>query len=100
MHNGLAQPTSQERVFLHGSNDTALRRMLEEARRLAAQSRLLALNSACEAAGACSETQAAEEMGVLGGAAAQAITEAEKVAAAVELLLQQMQSAPSITGTL
>ncbi|MBK6631457.1 MAG: hypothetical protein IPG33_10660 [Betaproteobacteria bacterium] len=100
MHNGLSHLPSQEITFPHSANDTALRLALEGVRRLAAQSRLLALNSAFEAAGASREAEAAEEMNALGGSAAQAIAEAEKMVATVELLLQQMQSAPCKTGTL
>ncbi|MCL4681996.1 MAG: hypothetical protein KJZ92_12015 [Rhodocyclaceae bacterium] len=74
--------------------DAALRRVLEEARQLAEQSRLLALNTAFESAGAAGDDDA------LGGEACHAADEAAKVIGAVERLLQQIQSAASLPGTL
>jgi hypothetical protein len=100
MNNGLAHQTSQENGFLPSANDTGLRLALEEARQLAAQSKLLALNSALESANACRDPGETEEMDALVGSANQAIAEAEMITAAVERLLLQMQSSPSISGAL
>lgn len=98
MENALARQIHNEAFLPIGTAEAALRLALEEARQLAAQSKLLALNAALESAGACGEAEAIWEMDVLGGAAGQAIDEAEKIAAAVELLLQQIQSASNLSG--
>ena len=100
MENALARQDANEASLPMGVHEEALRLALEEARQLAAQSRLLALNAALESAGACGEAEAVREMEVLGGAAGQAIDEAEKIAAAVELLLQQIRSASALPGPL
>ncbi len=100
MNNAMLRQASQEEAFLPGTHETALRLALEEARQLAAQSKLLALNAAFESAGACRDTGAAEEMDALGGSAGQAVAEAERVASAVELLLLQIQSTSSLSKPL
>lgn len=83
-----------------GAQEFALRQILEEARRIAAQSRLLALNAALESATACREPAAAAEMDALGGSAGRTVAEMERVAASVELLLQQITSASALSQPL
>lgn len=100
MENALVQRRPQDEAGAPGAAEMALRLALEEARQLAAQSGLLALNAALESAGACREAGAAEEMEALGGSAGRAAAEAERIAAAVERLLQQMQSASAASGPL
>lgn len=73
------------------SREAALRANLEAVRQVAAQSRLLALNAALELAGASRDAEAAEEMEVLFGTIAHAATDADQVAAAIELQLLLMQ---------
>lgn len=96
MGNALARQDSPESALPPEGQDAALRLALAEARRLAAQTRLLALNAAFEAAAAGPD----EEMDALGGAAGQASAEAARVIGAVELILQQIQSASSLSGPL
>ena len=100
MENALARTDIHEIPSAPGAPDAALRLALEEARRLAAQSRLLALNAALEAAGACREAEGADEAASLGAAAGAALDEAERIAAAVDLMLQQIQSAATLTRSL
>ncbi len=100
MENALARQDVNEAFLPPGTQEAALRLALEEARQLAAQSRLLALNAALESAGACGEADAVREMDALGGAAGQAIDKAEEIAAAVERLLQQIRSASALSGPL
>ena len=77
-----------------GAQETALRLALEEARQLAAQSGLLALNAALESAGA------GEDMAALAGSAGQAASDAERIVGAVELLLQQIHAAAAVSRPL
>lgn len=92
MSRAVLQQASHEESVLRGVREAALRTALEEARQLAAQTRLLALNTAFESAGAAP----AGESDAAGAAAA----EAERVASAVELLLRQIQSASFQSGPL
>lgn len=92
MSSALSRQATHEETVLRGVREAALRSALEEARQLAAQTRLLALNTAFESAGA----GPAEE----GDAAGAVAAEAEKVASAVELLLQQIQSTSFPSGPL
>ncbi len=62
---------------------------------LAVQSSLLALNAVFESADAGREAGLAAEMGGLGGEAGRAAAEAERIVAAVDTLLQQIQAASS-----
>lgn len=78
----------------------ALRLMLEEARQIAAQSRLLALNAAFESAAACRDAAAAGEMDALGASAERTAGEMERASAAVELLIEQIQSASALSQPL
>jgi hypothetical protein len=94
MGNALAQTFPQDEAIPRGAVEMALRLALEEARQLAAQSRLLALNAAFESAGAAASADAP------GGAVGQAAAEADRVTAVVELLLQQIQSASSLSRPL
>ena len=96
MGNALARLTSPGGTLPQGMQDAALRTALEEARQLAEQTRLLALNAAFESAAA----GPAGEMAALGGEAGQAASAAERVIGAVELLLQQIRSASSLPGPL
>ena len=100
MNNAMIYRAFPEETILPGTHETALRLVLEEARQLAAQSRLLALNAAIESAGDHRDAEAVEEMGALGGSAGQAVAEAEKVANAVERLLLQIQSTSSLSKPL
>ncbi len=93
MNNAIARQASPEEAPPAGVQETVLRLALEEARQIAAQSRLLALNAAFESAGAGLDAEATGEMEALGGSAVQAAHAAESLAAAVELLLQQVTSA-------
>ena len=68
--------------------DAALRAALEHIRLLAAQSKLLALNTAFEAAGA-----AAPEVATLALEVDRAVLEADCAGSAVEALLQQISAA-------
>lgn len=86
--------------FPTDAQEFALRQILEEARRIAAQSRLLALNAAMESASACGEPVVAREMDALGGSAGRTVAEMERVAASVELLLQQINSASALSRPL
>jgi hypothetical protein len=92
MSSALLRQASPEETLLRGARDAALRTALEEARQLTAQTRLLALNTAFESAGA----GPAED----GDAAGVVAAEAERVASAVELLLQQIQSTSFQSGPL
>lgn len=80
--------------------ELALRLMLEEARQIALQARLLALNTAFESAGACAEPAAAAEMDALGASAARTAAEMQRASAAVELLLEQIRSAGALSQPL
>lgn len=91
MSSALLRQASPEEILQQGARDAALRSALDEARQIAAQTRLLALNTAFESAGA----PAGE-----GDAAGVAAAEAEKMANAVELLLEQIQSASFPSGPL
>lgn len=99
MENALTRQENREMPPAPGAAEAALRLALAEARQLAAQSRLLALNAALDAAGACREAACAAEMQALGGAAGEALGETERLAAAVDLLLQQIRSAAALDGT-
>jgi len=81
MNNALARQGAQEAFLPLGAQEAALRLLLDEAR-------LVALNAVIESAAA------AREAGVPGEDAA----EAEQVAAAVDLLLQQIESASIFTA--
>lgn len=94
MGNALMRQASPAENLPPGAQDAALSAALEEARQLAVQARLLALNTAFESAGA----GPGGEMDVLGGEAGHAVAATEKVAAAVELLLQQIQLASLLSG--
>jgi|GEM_PF-4313343 hypothetical protein len=83
-----------------GAQELALRLMLEETRQIAAQSRLLALNTACESAAACRDAAAAGEMDALGASAERTAGEMERVSAAVEMLIEQIQSASALSQPL
>lgn len=100
MSNAMARRITHDEALPFDAPEIALRLALEEARQLAAQSRLLALNAAFESADACREAGAADEMDALGGSAGQAAAEAARIVAAVELLLQQIQSASAASGPL
>lgn len=65
---------------------------LEEIRRLAEQSRLLALNAALESIGARAAGGSAAEMDGIASQAGGAAAEADRIAAAVDGLLQQIQA--------
>jgi hypothetical protein len=92
MSNAMAQRNSQDEAISSGASDIALRQALDEVRQLAAQSGLLALNAAFESAGA------SDEMDGPGGSAGPAAAEAARIVAAVELLLQQIQSASAASA--
>lgn len=92
MSSALLRQASPEEILLRGAREAALRTALEEARQLAAHARLLALNTAFESAGAGPAGE--------GDAAGAAAAEAARVAGAVELLLQQIQSASFPSGPL
>lgn len=94
MGNAMAQRIPHDEAISSGASDIALRLALDEVRQLAAQSGLLALNAAFESAGA------SDEMDGPGGSAGQAAAEAARIVAAVELLLQQIQSASAASGPL
>jgi hypothetical protein len=100
MGNALARQEThaQAEAFPPGADEAALRLALQDARELATQSRLLALNVAFEAAGAGVEAQ--EDAGALAATAGHALAEAEKLAGAVDLLLQQIQSAAALSRPL
>lgn len=76
--------------------ELALRLMLEEARQIALQARLLSMNAACESAAACAEPAAAAEMVALGASAARTAEEMQRTTAAVELLLEQIRTAGAL----
>ena len=84
----------------HGAEEVALRLALEEARHLAAQTRLLALNAALEAAAVICDANAPAEMDALGRSAGQAMAETDRIVSAMELRLQQIQSSPALSGPL
>ncbi len=96
MGNALMRQTSPGGTLPQGLQEAALRTALEEARQLAEQTRLLALNAAFESAAA----GPAGEMEALGGEAGHAAAEAARVIGAVELLLQQIRLASSLSGPL
>jgi predicted lipid-binding transport protein (Tim44 family) len=73
--------------------DAGLRAALEEIRSLAAQSKLLALNTACEAAAARNEDTTRRDVQILAGEADRAASEADRVTSAVEILLKQIRAA-------
>ena len=100
MANALAREGSTTEALSADAQEVALRLMLEEARQLAAQSRLIALNAAFESAGARNEEAATAEMDALGGSAGRTAAEMDRVVATVELLLQQIQSASALSGPL
>lgn len=79
------------------AQEIALRRILDEARLLSAQSRLLALNAGLESVAvrqvAGDATEAETDV-------SRAASEADRVAAAVELLLQQIRSASALSDPL
>ncbi len=96
MANALAHREETSRyaaeASLPSAQETALRLALEEARRLAAQSRLLALNAALEIADAGREACLAPEMHLLVEEAGQA----EEAARAVESLLRQIEAGEAL----
>jgi len=79
-----------------GAADDALRLALEEARLIAAQARLLALNAAFASAEGRRETGIAPEMDALGEDAGRAAAAADDIAHAVDALLRQIASAASL----
>jgi hypothetical protein len=85
--------SEQAQAVPHSAEESVLRLLLEQARELAAQSKLIAMNAALEAAAACSEAADARETDALGGSAGRTAEEMESVAASVELFLQQLQTA-------
>lgn len=102
MNNALAGQDGRTRAEAcpPGADEIALRLMLEQARELAAQSKLIAMNAAFEAAAACGEAADARETDVLGESAGRTAEEMERVAASVELILQQIQTASALSRPL
>lgn len=72
--------------------ERALRLLLDEARRIALQSRLIALNVAMEAA--------AGEMDGVGASAGRTAEEMQRAAGAVERLLEQIRAAGTLSQRL
>jgi hypothetical protein len=91
MANALARDDIPAAALPPEGQELALRLILEEARQVALQSRLLALNTAFESAAARGE--AAAEMDALGASAERTADEMERVAASAEMLLEQIQAA-------
>lgn len=96
----MARVIKHEADLPHGAEEAALRLALEEARQLAAQTRLLALNAALESAAASSNANAPTEMDVLGRSVGQAIAEADSIVLVMELRLHQIQASPALSGQL
>ncbi len=98
MRNALVQPDSPERA-LPSAGETALRQVLEEARLLAVQTRLLALNTAFESAASdgCGSEAVSE---LLGREASQSAAEAARVCGAVEQILQQIRTSAAFARPL
>ena len=98
MRNALVQQDSPERS-LPGTGETALRQVLEEARLLAVQTRLLALNTAFESAASdgCGSEAVSE---LLGREASQSAAEAARVCGAVEQILQQIRTSAAFARPL
>jgi hypothetical protein len=97
MGNALVHPEMHEAALPPSVQETALRMVLEEARQLAAQSRLLALNAAIESAGACREAGAAQDGAALAASAERALAETDRLAGAVESFLQQIRAASALS---
>ena len=74
----------------------SMRAMLEDIRLLAAQSGLLALNTAFESADALAADGLARDMPALAAQAKHAVAEADRVNSAVGVLLQQIESASAL----
>ena len=91
MNNRLARQAGSEDEF----RAAAVRDQLEEIRRLADQSRLLALNAMLESAGARAARGPSGEMDALAAQASGAAAEADKAASAVDALLEQIQAGSS-----
>ncbi len=100
MGDDMARVISHESDFPHGAEEVALRLALQEARHLAAQTRLLALNAALEAVAASCDANASTEMSALGKSAGQAIAEADSIVLAMALRLRQFESSPALSGPL
>ena len=98
MRNALVQPDSPERA-LPSAGETALRQVLEEARLLAVQTRLLALNTAFESAASdgCGSEAVSE---LLGREASQSAAEAARVCGAVEQILQPIRTSAAFARPL
>ena len=94
------QGVPHESDFSHGAQEVALRFALEEARCLAAQSELLALNAAFESVGANRETDRSDEMASLERSAAQAVSDADSIVKTMEQLLLQLQSTATFSEPL
>ena len=98
MRNALVQPDSPERA-LPSAGETALRQVLEEARLLAVQTRLVALNTAFESAASLGvESEAVSE--ILGREASRSAAEAARVCGAVEQILQQIRTSAAFARPL
>ena len=98
MRNALVQQDSPERS-LPGTDETALRQVLEAARLLAVQTRLLALNTAFESAASLGvESEAVSE--ILGREASRSAAEAARVCGAVEQILQQIRTSAALAKPL
>lgn len=99
MGNALSQQevAAQAAALSASAEETALHLALQQARALAAQSRLVAMNAALESAAASREAADAQEMEALGRSADRTAGEMERVAASVELLLQQIQTASALS---
>jgi hypothetical protein len=82
-----------------GAHDAALRLALEEARELAVQSRLFALNAAFEAIEASRAGDAAGELARITGDAGRSIEETERVAGIIETLLLQINESSRLAGS-
>lgn len=91
---------AQAEALPPSAEETALHLALQQARALAAQSRLIAMNAAFESAAACREAADAQEMEALGRSAGRTAEEMERVAASVELILQQIRSASALSRPL
>lgn len=96
----MARVITHDADLPHGAQEAAVHLALEEARQLAAQTRLLALNAALEAAAASSNANSSTEMDALGRSVGQAIAEADSIVLVMELRLNQIQASPALSGQL
>lgn len=98
MRNALAQQDSAQ-APLPSAGETALRLVLEEARLLAMQTRLIALNTAFESAASdgCGSEAVSE---ILGREASRSAAEAARVCGAVEQILQQIRTSAALAKPL